>query len=49
MSVNYRTNYWLLGDGADEEAKRWAGDGKHKKIVYSSPKHGPQRQREHST
>jgi len=38
MSVWYRSNYWLLGDGADEEAKRWAEEDKHKKIVYSSPK-----------
>ena len=38
MSVWYRSIYWLLGDGADEEAKRWVADDKHKKIVYSSQK-----------
>lgn len=38
MSVWYRNNYWLLGDGANEAAKRWADEDKHKKIAYSSPK-----------
>lgn len=40
MSVYYRNNYWLLGEGADEEAKRWVAQDKLpvKKIVYSSPR-----------
>jgi hypothetical protein len=38
MSVYYRNNYWLLGDGADEEAKRWVAHDDLKKIVYSSTK-----------
>jgi hypothetical protein len=38
MSVYYRNKYWLLGNGADEEAKRWCEGDQHKKIVYASPR-----------
>ena len=38
MSVYYRNTYWLFGDGADEEAKRWIAIDKHKIIVYASPR-----------
>jgi hypothetical protein len=38
MSVHFFNTYWLLGDGADEEAKRWIAHDERKKIVYSSPK-----------
>ena len=38
MSVYFVTTYWLLGDGADEEAKRWVAHDDRKKIVYSSPR-----------
>lgn len=38
MSVWFTNNYWLLGEGADEEAKRWVAHDDHKQIVYSSPK-----------
>jgi hypothetical protein len=36
MSVIFWTSYWLLGDGADEEAKRWVAVEPHKEIVWSS-------------
>lgn len=38
MSVMYCNTYWLLGDGADEEAKRWVAHDDRKEIVFSSPK-----------
>ena len=38
MSVYYLNNYWLLGDGADEEAKRWVANDDRQKIMYSSPR-----------
>ncbi len=38
MSVWYRNNYWLLGDGADDAAKRWVAQDERKKIVYCSPR-----------
>ncbi len=38
MGVYYRNRYWLLGDGADEEAERWIAEDKLKEIRYSSPR-----------
>jgi hypothetical protein len=38
MSVYFSNTYWLLGDNADEEAKRWVAHDERKQIVYSSPK-----------
>lgn len=38
MSVYYCNKYWLLGDNADEEAKRWVALDECKQIVYSSPR-----------
>jgi hypothetical protein len=40
MGVNFWTTYWLLGEGADEEAKRWVAHeapGRFE-ILFSSPK-----------
>lgn len=38
MSVTYQNTYWLLGDGADEEARRWIANDERKNIVASSPR-----------
>lgn len=38
MGVYYRNTYWLLGDGADEEAERWVAEDNLKEIKYSSPR-----------
>jgi hypothetical protein len=38
MSVRLRTTFWLLGEGADQEARRWVNADPHKSIVFTSPK-----------
>jgi hypothetical protein len=38
VSVIFSTTYWLLGDGADDEAKKWIAEEPHKKILWSSDK-----------